>query len=264
MKKLNVEQLAKQAARDKKRRIERARVAKEVAEKNEKRNREYDEKQARLEESQLLEACQVSAANIIAELVKMLPTAQAANAAEPEHVVIKEEPQLGELFGVEKIVPLEMDSNWAGWKEFDTETKYPYYKDFGYFKHVIANRLVDSVDDLYEHAKLIVKIAGWLQYQASDGASLESCLTSKFGSCGEEFIAEYGEQLFRYMERMHKVGFAKSGQDTFAALKKKALGGNLDAQKTMLRHVGELAAEKTGKVGSGTLSLYFDSDDAEL
>ncbi len=185
--------------------------------------------------------------------------------AEPT-VVINEPAKEGELFGQEVEKAANISPKWKGWKLLGSDCNLPYYKDFGYFEFIIRTDAFETMEDLETHAKSIVDSASEIRYAAEGGSSLNTCLELRFGVGEEEFAAEYCQELYLYMARMHKVGTARYKQEISKALKTKAIAGkgDLDAQKTILRQQGELAAEAKVGAGSGSLTIVMDNDDVNL
>jgi len=208
----------------------------------------------------ILEQCYQSAKNITSKLVAIITP-------EKSTVVITEEPDDGELFGKEVEHAFELQPSWDGWKEYIFDSRYTWFSDFGYFKTSIENGKYASTEEAVEDAARLHSVVSSINFSAKDNGSFDNSVMLSTGLEVDEALDEYGTEFVKILERVFKVGQAQSKQDTMAAMKKKAIKGDLAAQKTILVHKKELKSDKhAAEAGStgGVFAVYIDQDDAEL
>ena len=201
----------------------------------------------------------------VSNLVNQLLALITRKAASDSTVVIKVGADNGELFGKEITEKKLLEPGWAGWKEYLILAKHnQWFNDFGYFDAAIEQKQITTIEQGITLATELSKLTNDIYMSAKDNGSYQNSLVLVLGLDSGEIQAEFGEQFLSMLERVYRVGKASAKQDALAALKRKALKGDLNAQKTILLHEGELSAENAKASSAGTLTIVADDADRNL
>ena len=202
---------------------------------------------------------QQTAKAIVSEMLRLITV--------EETVVVKEPAQPGELFHKDIEHSTTLDKDWTGWKEYVFDQRHTWFNDFTYFSEWIERNKNLTLEQAIEHSKEVNKVLTNIKHSSTENGSFENSVMLALGLDIQELVVEHGENFGKMIHRVFKVGQAQSKQDTMKAMKKKAIKGDLAAQKTILVHEGALKSDKAAaEVGGpgGAFAVYIDGDDAEL
>ena len=172
--------------------------------------------------------------------------------------------EFGELFGKVTDEPLTIKVGWKGWREAIPWSRESWFNDFGYFNEAIQSNQITTPENGLELARELNTVVNNVYKHAKENGSESNTLVLVMGLDAEEIESEYGIEFLSMLLRVFRVGKAQAKQDTLYALKRKASKGDLNAQKTILLHEGELSSENAKAASSGSLTIVQDKDDRNL